>query len=246
MDTFIWTPIWGSRPTVASREFCNIVYDWVITGNMSLNHRADASWNLIVTSDPNDMTLQETTNFLAPVPGQPSQVPLCLRALLPMYNYNRMLVRFLDACPVGMFARHTIVAGVFGADCFFPFADITRAFERHSIELVANFPTIVAYGQTVGNTLADVGLGFDRECDTLSRFRQRGFKTAMTIRHADEKTLAESFENFALIELAQSENQVFSKLFGQQTMKQRMFLTPNGRAPISGQPPNVDGLILAA
>jgi len=185
-------------------------------------------------------------NLIIPASRHRGQVPVCLRALLPTHNHNRKLIEFLNNRPPDTFAGASIVAGIFAADSFLPFADFTRALGRAGISRITNFPTVAAYGAGVERTLADVGLGFAHERQTLGRFRELGFETATVIREAEHRTAVEDDENFALIELARSDTQVFSKLFGQKKTVQRLMMTPNGTYPKSGRPPNIDGFVLAA
>ena len=212
-------------------------------GNMNANSRIDTDWKLITSETPEALTVGFGTHFLVPEPSQPKQVPLCFRLLLPIRDYNARLVEVLNACPIGRFDGCDIVVGIFAADSFFPFVNIIRALERHKITAVANFPTVLAYGPVIEKTLDQAGLGFTRECTTLSKFRDHGYMTAVMIRSQEQKKNSEAADNFALIELAYSENQADSKLFGRREKALRMYLTPRGLFPKSGRPANIDGII---
>ncbi len=201
---------------------------------------------LITADNYAQLATHSGVSLIVPICKRTADVPLCMQALLPIYSYNRHLIGFLKSCPAGAFIGHRVVVGIFAADSFLPFADLQRALKRVGIKQVTNFPTVSAYGVAVEKTLMDVGLGFARECAVLSRFRKQGFETATVIREVEHRTAVEDDENFALIELAQSDTQVFSKLFARKLSAQRLFMTPNASRPESGPPPNVDGLILSA
>lgn len=215
-------------------------------GNMDPISRADSDWVLIAVEAPGPVEIHPGVNLIVPAGRRRGGVPLCLRGLLPTHNHNRKLIEYLNDCPADTFADHTIVAGIFAADSFLPFADFVRALARAGISRVTNFPTVSAYGPQIGDTLTDVGLGFERERQTLCRFRAHGFKTACAIREVRHKAMIEDDDNFTLIELARSDTQVFSKLFGQKKSVTRLMMTPNGTFPKSGRPPNIDGFVLAA
>lgn len=215
-------------------------------GNMGSILRAKSDWVLVTAEAAAAVEIYPGVNLLVPACGHPDSVPLCLWALLPTHNHNRKLIDVLNFSPAGAFAGHQIVAGIFAADSFLPFADFVRALSRVGISRVTNFPTVAAYGAQVGETLSDVGLGFESERRTLCRFRAEGFETAAVIREADHRAMIEDDANFALIELARSDTQVFSKLFGQKKSVTRLLMTPNGTHPKSGRPPNIDGFVLAA
>ncbi|VAW10184.1 hypothetical protein MNBD_ALPHA09-648 [hydrothermal vent metagenome] len=207
--------------------------------------RAKTDWALIAAEVSRPVDIRPGVNLIIPASRHPGGVPLCLWALLPTHNHNRRLIDFLNGCPTDTFAGHTVVAGIFAADSFLPYADFVRALARAGISRVTNFPTVAAYGARVGETLTDVGLGFERELQTLCRFRAHGFETATVIREVEHKAAIEGDENFALIELARSDTQVFSKLFGQKKSVTRLMMTPNATHPKSGRPPNIDGFVLA-
>lgn len=215
-------------------------------GKMISISRANSDWALITAEAPKPVEILPGVNLLVPACRHPGGVPICLWGLLPTHNHNRKLIEFLNTCPAGAFAGNTIVAGIFAADSFLPFADFARALERVGISRVTNFPTVSALGAQVGKTLTDVGLGFERERQTLGRFRGQGFETATVLRETEHRAAIDDDENFALIELARSDTQVFSKLFGQKKSVERLLMTPNGTYPKSGRPPNIDGFVLAA
>jgi len=208
--------------------------------------RTKSDWVLINAEASRPTEIHPGVNLIIPASRHRGSVPLCLWALLPTHNHNRKLIEFLATCPPNSFDGSTIVAGIFTADSFLPFADFVRALGRVGISKVANFPSVAAYGAQVEKTLADVGLGFERERLTLGRFRDHGFETATVLREVEHRAAIKDDENFALIELARSDTQVFSKLFGQKKIVQRLLMTPNGTFPKSGRPPNIDGFVLAA
>jgi len=208
--------------------------------------RAKSDWVLIDAEAARPPEIHPGVNLIIPASRHRGSVPLCLWALLPTHNHNRKLIEYLDSCPPGTFGGATVVAGIFTADSFLTFADFVRALERVGISRVTNFPSVAAYGTQIEKTLADVGLGFERERQTLGRFRDHGFQTATVLREVEHRAAIKDDENFALIELARSDTQVFSKLFGQKKTVQRLLMTPNGTYPKSGRPPNIDGFVLAA
>jgi len=204
------------------------------------------NWCIITVEACKRVVFSQETYLIVPMPKQMNRIPLCLSGLLPTHNHNRKLIKLLGDLQQGFFAEHNVVAGLFAADSFLPFADMVGALEAAGIRKVVNFPTVGAYGTLIGKTLTDVGLGFEREYETLCRFRKCGFETAVVLAEVSHKAIAREEDNFALIELARSDKQVFSKLFTQKTITQRFFLTPDATLPRSGKPPNIEGLVLVA
>ncbi len=215
-------------------------------GNMMQNADIEPNWRIISLDGGKCIKLSSQTYIIVPKLQQMDGIPLCLSGLLPTHNHNRKLVKLLSDLRKGFFAPHNIVAGVFAADSFLPFVDLVAALEHAGINKVVNFPTVAAYGTLIGKTLSDVGLGFEREYETLCRLRECGFETAVVLAEISHKHMAPEEDNFALIELARSDRQVFSKLFNQKSATQRLFLTPNGTLPKSGKPPNIEALVLGA
>ncbi len=206
--------------------------------------RIQSDWTLILAETGERIDIRPGTNMIVPAPSRPGEVPLCLRGLLPTHNHNRNLIDLLNSCPVNAFAGHAVVAAIFAADSFLPFIDIVRAMRRAGIRKVTNFPTVSAYGPLVETALSDVGLGVELEFEILARFRNSAFETAATLREVKHQKAAIEAGNFAVIELARSDKQVFSRLSTQKNAVPTLFMTPDASAPLSGRPPNTDGLVL--
>lgn len=213
---------------------------------MAVISRSQSDWVLMCAQTLVPGSMHPGVTLVVPACPHPAGVPVCLWGVLPTHNHNRELIELLNQCPAGAFTGDIVVAGIFAADSFLPFADLVRALTRVGVSRVTNFPTVSVLGALVGKTLSDVGLGFERERQTLDRFRAQGFETATVIREVEHRAAVEGDENFALIELARSDTQVFSKLFGQKKSTARLLMTPNGTYPKSGRPPNIDGFVLTA
>ncbi len=211
---------------------------------MSAITRTPLDWTLILAGSCEQIDIRPGTSMIVPASPRTGGVPLSLRGLLPTHNHNRNLIDLLNSCPVNAFAGHSFVAAIFAADSFLPFTDMVRAMQRVGIRKVTNFPTVCAYGPFVETALSDVGLGIELEFEILARFRNSAFETAATLREVKHQKAAIEAGSFAVIELARSDKQVFSRLSMQKNAVKTLFMTPDASAPLSGRPPNTDGLVL--
>jgi DNA-binding NtrC family response regulator/predicted TIM-barrel enzyme len=117
------------------------------------------------------------------VMGAPS-----IACMLPIHDANEFVESFAVAEIVGRVS----IPVVFGVSAFDPRLDLHALIERiagHGFSGVANFPTSIHLDPLVQESLARVGLGFQREVELLRIAQRRGLAAVAYVRTADQAAL---------------------------------------------------------
>lgn len=140
-------------------------------------------WKIQLRVGSNANKVDLPTSVMTVVPGfQHESMPDEVGILLPTNCGPRLFVTNIEHAQPKL---EDTILGLFLADPFFNVSREKKRLEQTGIEWITNLPSIEQQDVDFSSQLPDVGLGREREQNSLKNFRAAGFKIAAVVADGD-------------------------------------------------------------